>query len=226
MEKQERPTTRVGPREKLIYLGEQACSDVDLLAVLLGTGVVGRSVFEVAGQIVWTVGGLAGLAQRTVQELADIGGIGPARAARLRAALELGRRATRSVPAPGTSIRTARDVARVAGPALADRDRECFLVLLLDVRHRVFREELVSVGTLTTAPVDPREVYSSAIRHRAAAVCVAHNHPSGDPTPSREDHEVTRRLQLAGDLLGIPLLDHVVVAGEGFTSFVEEGWLK
>ena len=213
------------PREKLFLRGERSLSDQELVALLLGSGIRGCSVHELARQLLQRASGLGGLAESSVYRLAEIAGIGPARAARLKAAFELALRSRATAASKGPRVRRGADIDALLRPRLARRERECFFVLLLDVRHRVFREEQVSEGTLLTAPVDPREVYSPAVRHRAAAVVVAHNHPSGDPSPSREDHDVTRRLQVAGEVLGIPLLDHLVLAPESYVSFAEEGWL-
>jgi len=149
--------------------------------------------------------------------------------ATLRASLELGRRlAARRLPA-GHAIRGPADVFRHFHPHLRDAAHERFLVVLLDGRHRVMRQELISQGTLTASLVHPREVFRPALRGAAAALVLVHNHPSGDPTPSREDHEVTCRLVRAGEILGVPVLDHVVVAERGYRSLRDacpEAWGK
>ncbi|MBL8896795.1 MAG: DNA repair protein RadC [Planctomycetes bacterium] len=220
-----RPVRRSGPREKLLFAGERALSEEELLSLVLGSGVAGQPVREVARALLRDAGDVVRLLARSARELSAVRGVGPARAARLAAALELARRALSAPMPPRACVRSGAEVDRIYRARLAALERECFLVLLLDARHRIFREEVVVEGTLVAAPVDAREVFLPAVRWRAAAVLVAHNHPSGDPRPSPADHEVTRRLQRAGELLGIPLVDHVVIAREGYVSFLENGWL-
>ncbi len=151
-------------------------------------------------------------------------GIPPAGAVRLACAFELGRRAGSAERPSAPACHSAEAVHAVVAEELAGRERERFLVLLLDGKHRLQRVEQVSEGTLTTSLVHPREVFRAAIREAAAAVIAVHNHPSGDPEPSAEDLEVTRRLRRAGCLLGIPLLDHVVVGGGRYVSLRERLW--
>ena len=216
------------PRERLEALGPEVLSDAELLALLLRTGSRGSDALAVASQLLAGHGGLAGLARAGARELAGAPGVGPAKSATLRASLELGRRlAARRLPA-GSAIRSPADVFRHFHPRLRDAAHECFLVVLLDGRHRVMRQELISQGTLTASLVHPREVFRPALRAAAAALVLVHNHPSGDPTPSREDHEVTCRLVRAGEILGVPVLDHVVVAERGYRSLRDacpEAWV-
>lgn len=210
-----------GPRERLEDLGARALSDAELVALLLRTGTRQRSAERVAQLVLTTHGGLGGLAQAAPAELRAVPGVGRAKGASLLAALELGRRqATRRLRA-GDAVRSPADVYRHFHPRLRDAPHECFLVLLLDGRHRVRREVLTSQGTLTASLVHPREVFRPALREAAAAIILVHNHPSGDPTPSREDREVTARLVRAGELLGVPVLDHIVVAERGYASLRE-----
>ncbi len=211
-----------GPRERLERKGPSALADAELLAILLGSGGAGRSARALAEQIL-AGAGLQGLARQSARELRQVRGVGAAKSAALMAAVEVGRRlATRRLQA-GDPVRGPEDVFRHFHPTLRDAPHEHFLVVLLDGRHRVLREVLTSQGTLTASLVHPREVFRPALREGAAALIVVHNHPSGDPSPSPEDREVTRRLARAGQLLGIPLLDHVVVAERGFRSLREEG---
>jgi DNA repair protein RadC len=151
--------------------------------------------------------------------------LSPAAARRLGAAVELGRRALAAAPALIEPLRGGAEVYALLQPRLAGLNCECFHALYLDAKGRLAHERMVSLGTLTSSLVHPREVFAPAVAHRAAAVIVAHNHPSGDPEPSAEDRATTRRLQRAGRLLGIELLDHVVVARTGYVSFLERGWL-
>ena len=216
---------RPGPRERLAAQGPEVLSDAELLALLLGTGRRGNPALRVAEGLLDQHGGLAGLARAATGELRATPGVGPAKAATVLAALEVGRRLAGRRLLPGDPIRGPADVHRHFHPRLRDAPCERFLVLLLDGRHRVMREVQTSQGTLTASLVHPREVFRPALREAAAAVVLVHNHPSGDPTPSREDREITARLARAGALLGVPVLDHVVVAEQGYVSLREEGAL-
>jgi DNA repair protein RadC len=211
------------PRERLFQQGPETLTDAELLALLLRTGGGGESALDIAARLLADHAGLGGLARCEPHELMRSHGVGPARAASVFASLEMGRRvATRRIEA-GTPIHDPADVFRHFHPRLRDAAQERFLVLLLDGRHRLIREELVSHGTLTASLVHPREVFRPALRACAAAVILVHNHPSGDPTPSPEDREVTRRLARAGEILGVAVVDHVVVAERGYCSLREEG---
>lgn len=213
-----------GPRERLHELGPAALSDPELVALLLRTGGPGGDALSLAEVLLGRLGGLGGLATARGAELRTEG-IGPAKSASLEAALELARRlATRRLQR-GERVTGPSDVFRHFHARLRDEAHERFLVLLLDGRHRVLREEVVSQGTLTASLVHPREVFRPALREAAAALVLVHNHPSGDPAPSKEDRDVTARLQHAGEVLGIPVLDHVIVAEQGFVSLREEGLL-
>ncbi len=167
---------------------------------------------------------LARLARSTPMELAGHFGLTGRDSRRLAAAFELGRRAISEEVEPAPACSSAEQVFRLVHPELSGLERERFLVLLLDGKHRLARMEPISEGTLTTSLVHPREVFRSAVRESAAALIAVHNHPSGDPEPSSEDLEVTRRLRRAGRLLGIPLLDHVVVGAGRFVSLRERLW--
>jgi DNA repair protein RadC len=213
------------PRERLAALGPEALSDAELVALLLGTGGAGLPAREIAQALLRRHGGLRGLARAGPADLRHQPGIAVAKAATLLAAFELGRRVASLRLRPGDPIRCAADVHRHFHPLLRDAPHERFLVVLLDGRHRAIRSVLTSQGTLTASLVHPREVFAPALREPAAAIILVHNHPSGDPTPSREDREITRRLAAAGDLLGIPVLDHVVVAEQGYVSLRETGSL-
>jgi DNA repair protein RadC len=211
------------PRERLEAVGPEALSDAELLALLLRTGARGADALSTAALLLGRHGGLLGLARASQRELSAQAGVGPAKQATLRAAFELGRRLAARRRAPGEALRGPADVFRHFHPTLRDAPHERFLVVLLDGRHRVLRHELVSQGTLTASLVHPREVFRPALRESAAALVLVHNHPSGDPAPSAEDREVTARLVRAGELLGIPVVDHVVVAERGYASLREGG---
>jgi len=158
-------------------------------------------------------------------ELVGTPGVGPAKSAALTAALELGRRLAARRLRPGDPVRGPADVFRHFHARLRHARHERFLVVLLDGRHRMMREVVISQGTLTASLVHPREVFRPALREAAAAVVLVHNHPSGDPTPSTEDREITARLADAGSLLGVPVLDHVVIAERGWVSLCDLGVL-
>jgi DNA repair protein RadC len=213
------------PRERLAAQGGEALSDAEILALLIRTGARDADALVVAERLLVAHGGLRGIARAALSELRDAPGVGPVKSAALAAAAEFGRRVTSRTLRIGTEVRSPADVHRHFHARLRDAPVERFLCLLLDGRHRVVREVQVSQGTLTASLVHPREVFREAIRESAAALILVHNHPSGDPTPSREDLEVTDRLARAGDLLGVRVLDHVVVAETGYRSLREEGHL-
>lgn len=215
------------PRERLWSLGPEALSAVELLACILGRGSAGQSVLVTAQRLLSRFGSLLGIAQASLEDLAKIPGIGRAKAVQLKAACELSRR-MESFPARsgGRPLNTVEDAGLAARRYLSGRKREHFILLLLDSRHRLLRTAEISVGSLDMSIVHPRETFREAIRASAAAVILAHNHPSGDPTPSREDLQLTRRLTAAGDLLGIPVLDHLIVGSDGVLSLRAKGFWK
>lgn len=214
------------PRERILQRGEEFLSDSELLALVLQSGVRGANALDIARRILVTFEDLRGVARASWREIVRVRGVGPAKAARIQAALALGRRAR---PSPGDRpgpFLGARDVYHRLAPRLSSKEKETFYALHLDSKNRLVREEAVSVGTLTASLVHPREVFRGAIREAAAAVIVAHNHPSGDPTPSAEDLEVTSRLRSAGEVIGIPLLDHVIIGTDRYVSLAERGRLS
>ncbi|MBI4576400.1 MAG: DNA repair protein RadC [Planctomycetes bacterium] len=206
------------PRERLLAEGPQGLSDGELVAILLGHGCPGTSALDLGRRLLGRYGSLRALARAGAQDLAACEGMGEARAARLAAAAELGRRAAALPARRGEAVAGPEEVFRLLAPRLRDARQERFLALHLDTRHRLERVVEVSVGSLDNTPVHPREAFAAAVRESAAAVIFAHNHPSGDPTPSPEDLALTERLRAVGELLGIPVLDHVVVADGGWTS--------
>ena len=213
------------PRERLENSGTGALSDAELIALVLRTGDRHNDALAVASELLNRHGGLRRVSQANGAELARSPGIGPAKSASILAALEIGRRMERRKLVAGIAMRGPVDIFRHFQPELRDLRQERFVVVLLDARHRVMRTEVVSQGTLTASLVHPREVFRPALRDAAAALVLVHNHPSGDPTPSREDREVTIRLSRAGDILGVRVLDHVILAERGYCSLREEGLL-
>jgi DNA repair protein RadC len=211
------------PREKLRRHGAAALGDNELVALVLGSGCAGSGALTVANALLVARGGLHGLLRSSCDDLARVAGVGAARAAQLVAALELGRRTLAHAPGARVRLRSPREAAAYLMPAFGSRPVEQFGVVLLDTRHRVLRTTVVAVGTLNATIVEPRDVYREAVLGAAAAVVVFHNHPSGDPSPSGDDVELTRRLAAAGALLGIDLVDHIVLGDARYCSFKELG---
>lgn len=221
------PTPTVDrPRERLWDKGAATLTTVELLAILIGSGTRRNSALQVATLLVDAVeGSLRRLARTAPAELVRNGGVGRAKASRVLAALELGQRLLREARPERPRIRTPDDVARAVGPRLRDLEVEEFHILALNSQHEILRDVLVTRGVLDGSLVHPREVFRPAIAEAAAGIVLVHNHPSGDPTPSAEDRAVTRQMAAAGDLLGIPVLDHVIVAADRWTSFASQGLL-
>lgn len=208
-------------------VGAHALSSRELLALLVGSGSERRSAVEIAADLLnHNAGSLRRLGMLSLADLQRIPGIGPAIAARVAASLELGRRMSRETAAERPRIQGPADVYQLCAPALRDLRQEEFRILLLNTQHAVIRELVVTRGTLDASVVHAREVFRAAISESAAALILVHNHPSGDPAPSREDREVTDQLSEAGRLIGIPVLDHVVVGDGRYVSFVETGLLR
>lgn len=214
------------PRERLWALGPAALTARELLAILLGTGNREVGVGVLAGMLLdGQDGSLRRLASRPPGEFLRSPGVGPTKAARLVAAFEIGTRLALEPRPSAPRIREPEDIVRRFSARLRDLQVEEFHLLALDSQSRVLREVLVTRGLLNSSLVHPREVFRPAIAEAAAGIIVVHNHPSGDPTPSAEDRAVTRQLVAAGQLLDLPLYDHVIIAGDRFTSFAATGLL-
>ncbi len=213
------------PRERLMEKGPAALADRELIAILLGTGNRRKSALAVATEVLQSISDIRALAARDAVSLLCIEGVGIGKAARVMAAVELGRRVVsyrRREPFP---VQSPDDVAHLLMDEMRSLDREEFRVLLLDAKNRIIDVELVSVGTLTASLIHPREGLKAAIRKSAASIVLVHNHPTGVPTPSREDIEVTERFVDAGRLVGIDVLDHVIIGDGRFESLRETGYL-
>ncbi len=210
------------PREELLTYGAEQISTARLLAILLGSGQRGQSVHQLSARVLEQLGGITSLAEATTSELCTIPGIGEALATRIVAGFQLGRRAQEaSLPGCSELVRGPEDIYRRLRSRLAGLRQEVFVVLALDVRGRIIDEIEVARGSLASVEVHPREVFRPLIRRSAFACVVAHNHPSGDPEPSAEDYLLGERLQAVGQLVGIELLDHIVIAAGGFCSMAD-----
>ncbi len=212
-------------RARLVHEGGDALSNDELLSLILSGTENGTPARRRARHLLARVGTLRRLSTRSWSELQAIRGIGPTHATRLLALFVLARRLMSERLQPGAAFVSPRQIFDHYHANLRDRKHELFLVVLLDARHRVLREEIVSEGSLTTSIVHPREVFGPAVRESAGAVVLVHNHPSGDPSPSDEDVAVTRRLVRASELLGIRVLDHIIVGDGTYASFKEQGLL-
>ena len=212
------------PRERLSKYGVDKLSAQEILAVLLGRGIAGESVTVTSQRLLSRFGNLKGIANATLEELSDIKGIGPAKASQIKAAFELAKR----LEDPPESdkkpvVKTPEDVENLVRTKLKGKKKEYFLVLSLDTRGKLIKTSEVSVGSLDSSIVHPREVFKEALTASAASVIFVHNHPSGDPEPSEDDIKLTKRLTDAGNILGIDVLDHVIVADHDFRSLKREG---
>jgi DNA repair protein RadC len=211
------------PRERLYWSGVDALADAELLALQLGTGTRGRSAIDVARDVLATYGSLNELAGREPTELARVPGIGRAKAARLAATFELSRRLRARVPATRVTLSGPKEVYAAYGPLMEDLRREVFRIALLDAQNGLLCDRVISEGTLSASLVHPREVFKPAILESAASVILLHNHPSGDPTPSREDIRLTRQLVECARLLDLRIHDHVIVGHGTYVSLAEQG---
>jgi DNA repair protein RadC len=214
------------PREKLVRQGPSALSDAELLAILLRAGHPsrGETALDQARALLARFGSLRRLDRASWRGLCAHHGIGPAKAAQIKAALELAKRFNEEPLRPGCPLGSSRDVYRHYRGRLATLRHEAFYVVLLDAKNRFLCDVKVSEGSLSAAIVHPREVFRPVIEESAAAVILVHNHPSGDPTPSAEDVAITARLRQVGDIMGVKVLDHLVIGAGCYTSFVERGW--
>jgi DNA repair protein RadC len=211
------------PRERLEHAGETALSTTELLAIILRTGVGGESVLDMAQRLLSRYGGLPGLARASFAELEAEKGLGKAKTSQLKAALELGRRMLLASPEERFVVRSPADVAQLLMAEMSHLEQEHFRVLYLDTRNRLMGTKTVYVGSLNASHIRVSEVFRDAVKRNCAAIIVAHNHPSGDPTPSPEDLDVTRLLVTAGNLLDIEVLDHLVFGQQRFVSLRERG---
>ncbi len=211
------------PRERALRDGVEVLSNAELLAVLLRTGNGQETAAELAGNILVGEGSLQGIREAGRSGLCRYPGMGAVKALTLLCALELGRRALEESRPRPSRISSPHDAAQIVMEDMKRLRKENFRLVILDTKNQVLGVETVSVGSLNSSIVHPRELFYHAIRHSAAGIILVHNHPSGDPTPSEEDISVTRRLTEAGTIMGIQVLDHLVIGNPGYFSFREEG---
>lgn len=214
------------PREKLLRNGPSALSNAELLAILINSGSGDDSAVDVARNVL-ALGGdnLHELGRLDIKELKKVNGIGEARAVTIAAALELGRRRQAASPIDRPQIKSAADAAEIVVPLLRDESEERFVVLFLNQANRVICHEAISYGGYTSTVADIRVILKKALLHGAGKLVVAHNHPSGNPSPSATDRDLTAKLRQSAELMDIKILDHLIVAGAGYTSFADEGLL-
>jgi DNA repair protein RadC len=200
------------PRERLAKLGSEALSSQEILALILGRGMKGESVIITAQKLLSRFGNLKNLASASIEELTQIKGIGPAKAAQIKATFELSKRLEHSLSEDTKiTVKSPEDVVKTARNLLKGKKKEHFLVICLDTRNHLIKTSTVSIGSLDCSIVHPREVFKDAISSSAASVIFIHNHPSGDPTPSEDDIKMTKRLIEAGEIIGIEVLDHIII---------------
>lgn len=215
------------PREKLLSRGAHSLTEAELLAIILrnGDASTGVSALDHARMLLNQFGGFKGIEDASASELASVKGIGPAKIAQIKACLEIARRSASVKWETGQPLRSSEDVYHHFREQLGREKRELFYVVLLNNKNRKIRDVKISEGSLTASLVHPREVYNPVIRESAAAVIFVHNHPSGDPAPSPEDVDITRRLKEVGEVIGVRVLDHVVIGHDRFFSFNDKGML-
>ena len=213
------------PREKLERLGPSALGDNELLAVVLGSGSRGRDALDLANRLLQRADGLHGLPRAGVSDLREVPGVGRARAAQILAAVELGRRTLLHDRATRPRLSSPRQLAAWLLPQYGSAAVEQFGIVMLDTRHRLIRVKIVSVGSIDSTVVHPREVFREATSASASAIVLFHNHPSGDPTPSGDDMVLTSRMISAGDIMGIDVVDHLILAERRYYSLMESGRL-
>ncbi|WP_322907905.1 RadC family protein [Paenibacillus campi] len=211
------------PRERMMNYGEESLSHAELLAILLRTGTRDESVVHLAARILQQVGSIRQLVDMSIEELTSIRGIGTAKAIQIKAGIELGRRIARTGRDEARIVRSPKDAADLLMEQLRYLQKEHFVCLFLNTKNHIISQETLSMGSLNASIVHPREVFRAAIKCSSASVICAHNHPSGDPTPSPEDIALTRRLVEAGQLIGIEVLDHLVIGDTRFVSLKEQG---
>jgi DNA repair protein RadC len=213
------------PRERMLQAGAGALSNAELLAILVRTGTYAESAVHLSQRILAECGGLRNLVDMSKDQLTQIKGIGDAKALQIQAGIELGRRLARCKLDETVTIRTPEDVANLLMEELRYLQKEHFVCLFLNTKNHVIGQETLSMGSLNASIVHPREVFKAAIKRSSASIVCVHNHPSGDPTPSPEDVQMTNRLIEAGSIIGIEVLDHIIIGDQRFVSLKEQGYM-
>ncbi|MGR3311119.1 MAG: RadC family protein [Candidatus Brocadiales bacterium] len=213
------------PRERLIKGGEEGLTDAELLGIIIRDGTPAYSAVDLARRLLTKYGDFRTLSTKTITELSKLHGIGPAKAAQIKAVMAIARRFSTVSLKPGSQFKRSQDIFAHFHEQLRDKKQETFLVVLLDSKNRIIKDARISTGGLSQSLVHPRDVFNPAIKESAAAVVFVHNHPSGDPSPSKEDIELTQRLKEASHVVGIKILDHVIIGNGCYTSFKDEGLL-
>jgi DNA repair protein RadC len=213
------------PRERMIKCGPQALSNTELLAIIIRTGVKGESALKVAQNLI-SQGGLESLIDGSIEELAAFKGIGMSKAVLIKAAVELGNRLYNMPEKKKFYIKSPADVSAILMGDMRYLKKEYFKIILLNIKNNIIAVEDISVGSLNSSLVHPREIFRAAIKKSSAAIILVHNHPSGDPTPSNEDVEVTNRIEECGVILGIQVLDHVIIGDGSYYSFKDKGLME
>ena len=209
------------PRERLIHQGAESLSNQELIAILLRTGTRSESVLQLSNRVLAFFDRIQDMQHATLEEMTSVKGIGEAKAVQLLAAVELGKRLTRKHSTERYIIRSPEDAAAYLMPDMSNLNQEHFVVLFLNVKNEVLHSRTIFIGSLNSSIVHPREVFREAVKRSAASIICAHNHPSGNPAPSPEDIEVTKRLAEAGKIVGIDLLDHIIIGDHKFLSLKE-----
>ena len=227
-EEKKRPTIKQlpaheRPRERLIQSGDEYLTDAELLGIIIRDGTINYSAVDIAKEILSKYSDFRKLYSVSINELCKIDGIGPARAAQIKAALAIAKRFSTISLKPSQQFKCSRDIFDHFHEQLRGRKQEVFLIVLLDNKNRIIKELPISSGSLTSSIVHPREVFSPAIKESAASVIFVHNHPSGDPEPSKEDIQMTQRLLEVGNIVGIKVLDHIIIGNENFASLKDKG---
>jgi len=213
------------PRERLQKFGPEALSAQELLALVIGRGIPKKSVMNIAQELLAKFGNIRSIGQATLEELSQIKGIGLAKAAQIKACFELGKREDLEPELKTFNIKDPEAVVKAIRASIKDKAKEHFKLILLNPRNKIIGISTISIGTLNASLVHPREVFKDAITHSAASVVLAHNHPSGDSEPSEDDIKITKKLVDSGKILGIEVLDHIIIAKNGFKSLANEGLL-
>ena len=211
------------PRERLQKLGPAVLSSQELLALVIGRGIPKKSVMTIAQELLARFGNVKAISEAALEELSQIKGIGIAKAAQIKACFELGKREHLEMDEESVDIRNPEAVYKLISTRIREKSKEHFKLILLNSRNKTIGISTISIGTLTTSLVHPREVFKEALVHSAASVILAHNHPSGDPEPSEDDVKITKKLVESGKILGVEVIDHIIIGKNHFYSFRERG---